>query len=245
MKLFKQFKKSNCHLDSVKLYPPIKSRDTEELIRIAHFPEEWNPNAVVQAKAELEKRNVTLNEQLKKADQFERAVKEFNKREFEQRGIEDFGLLEMISMALFWPRTMLSDWFLKKEGYYLPYKQRLYSIGAGVIIWACFFLWMNWHFQQEDIERQNVINRQDIYEWELATFSEDELREIRISEVEEIFEIIEGAEIPAIVILNADTLTCKEVDGIKELDPVTIRNVFIERLNNPYNHSRIEVVTVR
>jgi hypothetical protein len=228
----------------LKFYPPINSRTTDELICIAHFPEEWNPVAVEQAKAELLKRNVPLDEQKKRATEIENTVNELNRLEFEQRQFESFVIIDLIFMALKWPYTMLSDWYLKKEGYYLLHKQRLYSIGAGIIFWICFFFWMNWTFEQEDIERQNAINREDVYEWELNNFSESELKEIRLKEIDEIFNTVQTSEHPSIIILNQDTFDVNQLAKLRELEPLSIRNIFIERLQEPHKHNRIEIVTI-
>jgi aspartokinase len=54
----------------VEFDPPIHTRTTNELIAIANYTEDWNEEAIEQAKAELVKRGITKEEQEKKVNEW-------------------------------------------------------------------------------------------------------------------------------------------------------------------------------
>jgi hypothetical protein len=146
----------------VEFDPPIHTRTTNELIAIANYTEDWNEEAIEQAKAELVKRGITKEEQEKKVNEWNEIAEKEWIQELERRKVESYDWLSLIFMTIYWPRTMLYDWSLRKEGYVKKHKQRLLTITMGISIILGMVLWADLTYEASQIELQNEINNTDI-----------------------------------------------------------------------------------
>lgn len=212
----------------MKFDPPIATRTTEELVAIAQFPDDWNAEAVKQATAELASRDVKKDEQLRIAKQLQKELNEFNDRIALERSQESYSYLDMFLMALKLPMTILSDWRLKADGFHTKHRQRLYVIGFGCILWIIggFYLADSWEAQQN--EWQNEVNNQDIYEWERDYYSDEDFASRRMESVELAIQTVKDNEargIATVVFLDSDTLQPSKIERLRDLDPLSIRDV--------------------
>lgn len=157
------------HLMS-KFYPPISERETEELIRIAHSTTEyWQLEAINQAQNELVKRKVTQNEQKEILEKWEKeAVSYFKKidEQLEKNKTESYTIWEMISIFIFGPLNFFRRYddvfILRKENFYLKFKQRIIILTLGFITWF-LFIYLSFHQYQQ--ERLQKIEKIDISDW--------------------------------------------------------------------------------
>lgn len=147
--------------------PPIASRTTNELIRIAHaVNHNWQEEAVQKAKQELRHRTVSIEEQKIKLQYFKDQEKAKEQIMMEARRGEDFPLIDKIFRIVFWPKYLLHDWFLKKEGYILMHKRRIQLLALGIFITSLFVVWSSLTHEEEDQNRVEEIDKVDVSEWE-------------------------------------------------------------------------------
>lgn len=138
--------------------PPIESRETEELIFIAHSTEdEWVEEARIQARNELALRNVSSNEQKEIIDKAKEEFEEFLKYEssiLEKNSIESYKTWELILLFIFGPivffaplvfrpityiytyKTLLD---LKSENHKRKFNQRLITFILSFITWFIIY----------------------------------------------------------------------------------------------------------
>ena len=211
--------------------PPITTRTTEELVLIIFTPDDWNDEAVKQADDELTIRGVSRNEQLQIANQLRRERRELDDQLALERGVESYSIPDVFLMILKLPGTILSDWKLKTDGYHTKHRQRLYIISVGCIVWIIggFYLADSWKTQQ--VEWQNEVNNQDIYEWERDYYSDEEFASRRRESVELAIQTVKNNEargLKTVVFLDLDTLQTSKVELLRDLDPLTIRDVVFE-----------------
>lgn len=227
--------------------PPIATRSTDELIEIANYPENWNPKAVELANSELDNRGVTVEEQDEKVSKWNKEAEKEYRKEMQSRAIESFGLLQLAWMAIRWPYSLLSDWHLKSEGYHKMHKERLLSILAGLLLWVSFGFYAD-NYERTQRPWQNEVNRQDIYEWEREYYSDEELANFRTESIEQVVETVRKNEsngTPTIVILESDTISNSEVEKLRNLDPLAIRNIIFEGDFEPRLHEWITIKLVK
>ncbi|RAU83152.1 hypothetical protein [Pontibacter arcticus] len=108
--------------------PPISDRATDELIRIANFPDKWNPLAVEQAKKELLIRNVPVNYVNNKGAVLNRYDKKKKVIAAKRRAKEAFEWHDFIFDFHHVLLEMLCDWDMKKDGYITKHRQRKYTL---------------------------------------------------------------------------------------------------------------------
>jgi hypothetical protein len=131
--------------------PPISTRELDEVLSIAiDNGDNWQPDAITQAKQELKKRGVTdlqFSEYVRQAATLDRQYELEEQREIEKRKTESYSGLQMLLIFLFAPfyflgklRTHKSTIDLKAEHYLLMYKQRLTLLLLGTFCW-CVFIW--------------------------------------------------------------------------------------------------------
>lgn len=216
--------------------PPINIRTTNELIQIANYIDDWNIEAVEQAKAELVKRGVSQEVQDKKVSEWNiRAEKEWQ-RELENRKKESFDLISLFFMTIYWPRTILYDWSLKKEGYVKKYKQRLMTITGGIALVIAFLIWGHLNRDERQTELQNEINSSDISEWEQGYYTNEEIVERRQQDIDKAISKIRNNNsnnVSIIILLNSDTIDSDKIKFLKNLDPSTIKDVIFEKHLKP------------
>lgn len=211
--------------------PPIPSRSTDELILIANSPEDWDSKAVDQAKKELAAREISIEEQQRKLKAWDRQAEIDHKKELQRRAAESFGIFSLIWMALKWPKTILWDWSLKKEGYNRKHKERIYSIGSGILFTIGIILWASHDIEISKRKWQNEVNSQDIYEWEKSHYTEEEIVANRTDAIEKAIHLINENEkngTPTFLIIDGDTISNQVVQQLKGLNPASIRDVVFQ-----------------
>ena len=150
--------------------PPISKRETEELIEIAHSStEHWQLDAINQAKKELIRRNITPKEQNEVIENWKKEADEYFKNEeerLEKNKTESYSKWEMILIFIFGPLKFFR-WYddiftLRKENYYLKFKQRIIILTLGFI---CWFIFIYTSFHRYEQKRLEEIEKIDISEW--------------------------------------------------------------------------------
>jgi hypothetical protein len=136
--------------------PPIHERDVDELIKIVFASkDEWNAEAKEQACLELSKKKILFEEQKKRFVEIDPIHEQEIEQEVRRRGVLDFSLLDKIEMIAVWPRELLSNRQLKREGFLFKAKQRWKFIGIGVIVWLIFFGALAVYLEKEQERRSN------------------------------------------------------------------------------------------
>ncbi|RJE75173.1 MULTISPECIES: hypothetical protein [Reichenbachiella] len=233
----------------MKFDPPIASRSTDELIEIANFPEDWNASAVEQAQCELSNRGVSEELQQKKVTEWKKQLHAEHKIEMATRAIESFGWYDLFWMAIRWPYTIVfGGWSLKKEGFLRMHKERLYSIVVGILLWVLMLVWVDWSYNRSQRKFQNEVNNADIYEWENDNYSDEEIIEFRKKSIEQLIETVRSNETngtPTYVIVDQDTIPNSEVEQLRNMNMLNIRNVVFEGDFEPEPHEWITIKLVK
>ncbi|SEA75478.1 hypothetical protein [Psychroflexus halocasei] len=150
--------------------PPISERETEELIEIAHSStEHWKLDAINQAKKELIRRNVTQKEQNEVIEKWKKEADEYFKNEadrLEKNKTESYSTWEMILIFIIGSLKFFR-WYddvftLRKENYYLKFKQRIIILTLGFISWF-IFIYTSFHSYEQ--KRLEEIEKIDISDW--------------------------------------------------------------------------------
>ncbi|WP_205501829.1 hypothetical protein [Rufibacter psychrotolerans] len=124
--------------------PPISDRETDDLIRIANFPNKWNPLAVEQAKKELLIRNVPVDYENKKVAVLNRYDQKKKEIAAKRRAKEAFEWHEFIFDFHHVLLEMLCDWDMKKDGYITKHRQRKYTL--SIISILILIVYVYWNF---------------------------------------------------------------------------------------------------
>jgi len=126
--------------------PPIESRPTDELIGIKNSStDDWQQEAIDQAKAELEKRGVTYQDEQKyfqtQAVETKKAEAELQEQR-ERNAVESYTLPMMWYLFIFSPFVLFNKWQyngfsdLKAGNYQLKIRQRRKLLIGGVLAWV-------------------------------------------------------------------------------------------------------------
>ena len=150
--------------------PPISERETEELIEIAHSStDNWQKEAINQAKDELLKRNITQAQQNEVIEKWEKEAEEYFENEIERlkkNKTESYKPWEMILIFIFGPLKffrLYDDVFtLRKENYFLKFRQRIIILSLGFIAW---FTFIYVSYQRYEKNRLKEIEKVDISDW--------------------------------------------------------------------------------
>jgi hypothetical protein len=122
--------------------PPIEERNTNELIIISSSStDDWQQEAIDIATQELRRRRVSLEQQQERYKHILAEEVRAHQEEMDRRAVEDFHPIEMVLMVVLWPKTILRDWFLRRDGYILKAKRRLTFIGIGITLTACMVIY--------------------------------------------------------------------------------------------------------
>jgi hypothetical protein len=147
--------------------PPIHTREDDELIIIAgSSTDDWQQDAIDQAKAELERREIFALEQQQRFNELKNEAEQEWNDELELRRIEDYHWFHKIIIVCFWYYALFMDWGLRREGYKLKAKHRLQLIGLGIGIYGILFSWSYRDYKIEEQKRLEEIERIDISKWE-------------------------------------------------------------------------------
>lgn len=161
--------------------PPIHTREDDELIIIAgSSTDKWQPDAIDQAKAELERRKIFAPQQEQRFSELKNEAEQAWKEELELRKTEDYYWLQKVIIVCTWYYALFSDWRLKSEGYELMAKRRLQLIGLGIGLYGILF-W--WSYRANNIEEQwrlREIELIDISKWEKNRLPPDSIENRRI-----------------------------------------------------------------
>jgi len=155
--------------------PPISDRETEELIEIANCTDEniWQREATRQAKKELNRRNISQEQQNEVIERWNKEIDEYLKIEaerLEKNKTESYEKWEMFVLFLFGPILFIRPYLfnshtlftLRGENYFLKFKQRIIIFGLSFIAW---FFYINYSFQQSEKKRLEEIDKIDISDW--------------------------------------------------------------------------------
>ena len=154
--------------------PPISERKTEELIEIVYLGKDhWNEEAISQSIKELDRRNISKNEQEKLISKWNKQTDEYlaeeNKR-LQKNKTESYEIWEMIVLFLFGPILFIKPYIfnshtlfsLRGENYFLKFKQRILIFLLSFISW---FFYANYSFKQSEKKRLEEIDKIDISDW--------------------------------------------------------------------------------
>ena len=121
--------------------PPIKDRDTKELLSIVENANNWKEDALTQARKELVKRGYSIQNQQNRA----KSEKRYTKRVSSIKAQATYSLWSLISLYVFAPFILAmqltlgisGDTFLelKNGGYVKKWKQRLLMMTLGNLTW--------------------------------------------------------------------------------------------------------------
>ena len=109
--------------------PDIYKRSTEELLEIISSKDEWNPEAVKQAKEELRKREVSDKE----ITHAKYIAKKTERIEMQKHAKESFSIIDFLLRPIKTVIEILFSWELKKEGYTKKATQQKWII-VGILI---------------------------------------------------------------------------------------------------------------
>jgi len=159
-------------------YPPIESRDTDELISMANgSTDDYQIEAIEQAKLELTHRNISFAEQKSKVGKwrkdYEKSMAKIDHKWDKQLLLnekESYTFLKMsiiFLLSIFYLTGRLSSndslSTLKQQNYKKKYKQRLSLLLSGTLFWI-LFCWGA--YQISEIQWQKEIKQTDISDWQ-------------------------------------------------------------------------------
>jgi hypothetical protein len=155
--------------------PPISERETEELIEIANCDDEniWQREATLQAKKELQKRNISQEEQNEVIIRWNKEAEMYFKKEaqrLENNKTESYKIWEMSILFLFGPALFIRPYLfnshtiftLRSENYYLKFKQRIAIFILSFIAW---YFYINYSYEKSETQRLEEIDKIDISDW--------------------------------------------------------------------------------
>lgn len=109
--------------------PPITTRNSRELAKIVAIPENWDKDAVIQAKDELLARGVDYSDLIAREKFLHERQENMEKA---KRAKESFSIFDFFDSTLF---EILISWELKKDGYLRKARQqRIFRITILVLI---------------------------------------------------------------------------------------------------------------
>lgn len=163
--------------------PAITKRDTEELIAIANgTTDDWQQDAIEQAKVELRLRNVSIDYQKTVLDRLKDEKKRIeltNQKQLEDNETEGYSIDKMFYIFLVAPFILFGKWSvdlsltdLRRENYKKKFRQRLFLLLGGTTFWILFLVV---NINDYEKQRQDEIDNADISEWEKHYYGNDSL----------------------------------------------------------------------
>ena len=154
--------------------PSIESRETDELIAIAHSStNEYQEEAIELAKIELKRRNISIQEQKAKIKEWEKQSEKIEQEYLEkldENQYESYTILKMVKIFFLAPFYLTGKFFaddrllvLRKENYKKKFKQRIILLITGTAFWIGLCLIT---FKISENSRLKEIEKVDISEWE-------------------------------------------------------------------------------
>ena len=118
--------------------PPIAGRETEKLLDIIQTPEDWEPIALERARAELERRGISIGQQKRR----EKSFKNFRRRSFYIMANKSHSVMEFILLIIFSPLLILIDggpFMLWDPTYPKKSRQSCLAFILGLAFWGLVF----------------------------------------------------------------------------------------------------------
>ncbi|MBL4561895.1 MAG: hypothetical protein JKX79_13020 [Labilibaculum sp.] len=144
----------------MKKFPALDEYSDDELIVIVHDEkDDWQNDAIIYAKKLLADRGLSEEYSRERIKEIRTEFEILWQQELEERKIESYSIISLIFMALFWPRHLFRDWYLKRDGYYRKRNQRLTTIAIGVLIYFIPMISSLSTYDEREIERIAEINR--------------------------------------------------------------------------------------
>ncbi len=163
--------------------PPIATRETLELIAIANGTlDDWQQEAIDQAKDELNNRGISDHLQKKVIEKWreERNQLEIaHQKQLELNKTKSYLAWERIYIFAVAPLILIGKWRvglslreLKRENYLKKIKQRLLLLIGGIAVWILIF---ELSFNEAEKDRIDKIEKADISAWEKNRIKTDSL----------------------------------------------------------------------
>lgn len=139
----------------MKRFENLEDYSIDDLIIIIYSDSEnWQEEAVEYAKYLLSSKGITEEFAKKRLKELEREYKIQIQNKLEERANEGYGIIWLILKTLFWPKHILWDWYLKRDGYIKKHKQRLYAIGTGIVLYVIVIA--NALLSYETVEQEKI-----------------------------------------------------------------------------------------
>ncbi len=130
----------------IQFHPPVEERSDEQLLEIVMNEEAWEPVLVEQARNELVERRISLTQQKKSKDFYDRyhaklaQVKANASWSFSRRLLIVFlGPIDLLSFDVFSSESVYAG-----EGYTKRHRQGLVCLGLGFALWAGLLVVLIW-----------------------------------------------------------------------------------------------------
>jgi hypothetical protein len=155
--------------------PPIRDRDTIELIEIASCKDEniWQKEATIQAKKELVKRNISQEQQntiLLEKKIIKEEEQKIEQQRLENNKTESYTYFEMAILFIFGPIIFFNTFLpshhtiftLRSENYLLKFKQRVIIF---ILSFGAWFFYVDYSSMINEEKRLEEIEKIDITDW--------------------------------------------------------------------------------
>jgi len=144
----------------MKQFPKLKEYSDNELIMIVYDDKEnWQKEAIIYAKKLLLDRGISEEYSKERIKEIRNEIEILWKQELKERETESYGVLGLAVMTLFWPKYILRDWHLKRDGYHRMRNQRLFAIGIGFLIYFLPVIYATSTDDKKEKERIAEISR--------------------------------------------------------------------------------------
>ncbi len=143
------------NIRKTKYNPTINEQDTDTLIAIANsYRDKWYPDAVEQAKEELQKRNISIEYQKQKLKEWDNEIKQREieyKIEIKNNIYKRYSKIDMLKIFFSAPSILVGkNYFdtgpsligLWKESYKTKFKQRIILLFAGSLFWIILIIYI-------------------------------------------------------------------------------------------------------
>ena len=154
--------------------PPIQDRTLDELMTIVYSQEgDWQDDAKIQAKTELEKWGIEQEKQselLEKNRQRQLKLQKSYEEQLERNAIIPYSRSDMLIIFLKAPFIIVGRWSyqlsipeLRRENFQIKTRQRLILLITGTLFWILFIYGS---YKWSEYNRLQEIENADISDWE-------------------------------------------------------------------------------
>lgn len=125
----------------MKRFEVLDDYSIDGLICVVHGDaEEWQKDALDYASYLLSSKGVSEEFAVNRFKEIKGEYEIHLKNEFAERAHESYNIFNLIYISAFWLREIFYGWYLKKDGYIKKHRQRLYALGAGIILYTAFII---------------------------------------------------------------------------------------------------------